>query len=135
MAGIHHPIVESRAVDWAVSQFGRMFPSDQEPSRELVDHLGERISAGTSLALTSLACQRLGRWDPGKLREVLRERRQHAVHPLERRVLGLAALEAEDEAWLIRELLSEYEENAVTLSLIDERSFRAIRSKPDFAGD
>ena len=122
-------------IDWAVAQFGRMFPTGEKPSQPLVDHMAECLSRGSPLALTALAAQRLAAWTADSARQVIRARMDAATHPLERRVLALAALSVQEEPGLIRALLDEYEENSVTLRMIEQRDFQPLPVKPDFSGD
>lgn len=112
-----------------------MFPSRANPGTGLIEHLAERVVGGASLALTAFAAQRLAKWSSSTARDVIRARRDNANHPMERRVLALAAVELGEEAWLVRELLGEYEENEVTLAMVEDRGFRPVAAKPDFSGD
>lgn len=121
--------------DWASAQFGRMFPTSKPAPEGLVDHLGGLVVSGDSMALTALALQRLASWDSDVAIQVIRERRGNAAHPLERRLLALGALQAGADTNLVRNLLGEFEENQVTLLLIEEHDFRPLPVEPDFAGD
>lgn len=121
--------------DWASAQFGRMFPTSQPPPEGLIAHLGGLVVGGQSMAITALALQRLATWDSDVAVQVIRERRGTAAHPLERRLLALGALQAGADTNLVRNLLGEFEENQVTLSLIEDRDFKPLQVEPDFAGD
>jgi len=52
---------------------------------------------------------------------------------LERRLIGLSSLAARDESVFIRNMLSEYEENQITLARVEANRFRPIVPVPDFA--
>ncbi len=54
-------------------------------------------------------------------RDYLRDLVRVADHPHERRIIGLAAASAGEESAFIRQLLSEYEENQLTLAILEDR--------------
>jgi hypothetical protein len=132
---VEYQLSDWGSFDWASAQFGRMFPSSDKPPDGLEEHLGELIVTGGSMALNALALQRLASWNSDTAVQAIRERKSGAAHPLERRILALAALQAGADTNLVRGLLGEYEENQVTLRLIEERAFHPVPVEPDFSGD
>jgi len=121
--------------DWAAAQFGRMFPTAESPSADLAAHFTDLVLRGDSLALSALCIQRLASWNRDSARQVIRERREVSSKPLERRVLALAALQVGMEAGFVRSMLREFEENTVTLSMIEESGFAPLPVRADFTGD
>ena len=120
------------AIEWSVAQFGTMFPS-HSGNGNLTDFFGDSLSKGrSSLPLTSLAAQRLASWDADVAREVIREGRHTANHPLERRSLALAGLMADEEHRLIRQLLNEFEENRITLDMLEDKAWKPPALVSDF---
>ena len=120
------------SIEWALAQFGTMFPSNKN-NRDLADFFGNSLSRGkSSLPLTSLAAQRLASWDADTARAVIREARFRSNHPLERRSLALAGLMANEEHRLIRQLLNEFEENRVTLDMLESSGWKPPRLVSDF---
>jgi hypothetical protein len=85
--------------------------------------------------MLAVAAQRLASWNPNEARVMIRERAERAGHPLERRILALAAMSADDEPGFARQLLSEFDENAVTLEMLRARRWRAPRVASDFVGE
>jgi Reverse transcriptase (RNA-dependent DNA polymerase) len=120
------------SVDWSKAQLGTMFPSSSPYSRAVAEFMSESIMSNAPLALTALSAQRLASWEPETARAVFREAARTVEHPLRRRALGLASLTAGEERAFIRSLLNEYEENSVTLAMLNDRRFRRVRTKPDF---
>lgn len=123
------------SVEWSVASLGSMFPSKGGVRTEVRDWLADIITQRPSLPLFALAAQRLASWSPDVAKDVFRSVSSKADHPHERRILGLAALLAADERSFIRAMLREYEENAVTLKMIERRGFRPIKPAPDFGAD
>lgn len=122
------------AIDWSVAQFGTMFPSEVKVQDSIRTHLGEVLTRGTSLALIPFSVQRLAAWDPDTARGVFREAAKRANHPFERRALALAALGAGEERGFVRSLLKEFEENVITLSMLEDRNFKPQGVKKDYEG-
>jgi len=120
------------SVDWSKAQLGTMFPSSGPYRREVVEFMSESIMSNAPLVLTALSAQRLASWKPETARAVFREAARTVEHPLRRRALGLASLTAGEERAFIRSLLNEYEENSVTLTMLSDRRFRKVKTKPDF---
>ena len=117
---------------WSVAQLGTMFPSST-PKPELIQHFGELLSQGTkSLPLISLAAQRLASWDTDTARVAIREAQQISDHPLKRRSLALAALTANEEREFVRQMLTEYEENQVTLKMLENTGWKTPKIVADF---
>lgn len=120
-------------IEWSVAQFGTMFPS-AEMSPPVAELFVELLPANTSLSLTAVAAQRMSVWDPPRARALIRERLAKADHPLQRRVLALAALEAGEDSGFVQAVLSEFEDNVPTLEFLKATSFRKVRSSRDFSG-
>jgi hypothetical protein len=115
-------LVEYASSDWAVSewsvaQFATMFPSDHDAPEAVFQFLADRLSTDSSLPMLAVAAQRLAAWDPAEARVRIRDRADSAAHPLERRLLALAAVAADDEPAFVRGILAEFEENAPTLAM------------------
>jgi hypothetical protein len=87
------------------------------------------------LTLQALAAQRLSRWDKDGARQALRGAAERAENPLHRRVFALASLQAGESRARIRVLLREFEENSLTLAMLEDTNFRRPKPKPDFEGD
>ena len=120
-------------LEWAVAQFGTMFPTKSR-NRELGEYFGNLISRGEgSLPLVSLAVQRLASWDPDTARAVIREARFTTTHPLERRSLALAGLMAKEEHRFVRQLLNEFEENQITLKMLENTGWKPPKVASDFS--
>jgi hypothetical protein len=120
---------------WAVSQLGTMFPTKGVSSTELKDRFVEILSTRPSLPMLALTAQRSASWSRDNARDCLRELAKIADHPLERRLISLASLTVREDTVRIRRLLSEYEENQITLAAIEARDFRPFDAAPDFSAD
>lgn len=83
--------------------------------------------------MTALVTQRLAAWDADRARSAFRSSLDSLVAPQERRLVALAALGAGEERKWISNVLSEYEENAVVLHLIEDRAWTPVPSVPDFS--
>ncbi|MCZ7379175.1 RNA-directed DNA polymerase [Micromonospora sp. WMMC250] len=122
-------------VEWAAAQLGTMFPSTGGVGRPIQDEFASILSrGGSSLPMTAVAAQRLAKWNRKEARVVIAEAIKRADNPLHRRVLALAGLEAGCSRTAVTKWLSEFAENAVTLELLQDRSFRKLPLKPDFIG-
>lgn len=122
-------------IDWAVASFGRMFPSSDPGDGVVKSHFASVLTSGTSsLAICSLASQRLAAWDKDLARNVIREAAEKTTDPLQRRALALSAHAAKDERNFIRKLLRETEETRVTLDMLNDCGFRRVKAVPDFSG-
>lgn len=121
------------SIDWSVAQLGTMFPSDTSVTG-VAEAFGEILaSANSSLPVTTLAAQRLAAWDEDAARLSIREASRSADQPLERRSLALAALAAGEGRKFVKGLLNEFEDNSVTLSMLEETGFKAPKVLRDFA--
>lgn len=120
---------------WSVSQFGTMFPTKGVSSQELKDRFLEILSTKPPLPMLALSAQRLASWAPDDARDCLRDLANVADHPLERRLIAIASLAVREDTVRVRQLLSEYEENRITLAAIEARDFRPFDAVPDFAAD
>jgi hypothetical protein len=121
--------------EWSVAQFATMFPSDQPVSDALTEFFTVRLTTDLTIPMVAVVAQRLAAWNGDDARLLIRERARTAAHPLERRILAIAAISADEEPGFARQLLSEFEENAATLEMLKARRFRAVRGAPDFIGD
>jgi hypothetical protein len=122
---------------WLVGQLGTMFPSGARVNDGVTDLFADIISTGNaSIALLSVAAQRLAAWAPDDGRVILRDAASREGHPLSCRSLALAALHAGETTQVVRRLLSQHEENAVILAMLEDARFRRARIpvNPDFAG-
>jgi hypothetical protein len=119
-------------LDWSVAQLGTMFPTPDEGSGHVAEYLASSIDKRPPLPLLALASQRVASWRPDEARQVIREAAKRADHPLERRVLALAALSAKEERQFVRSLLREFEQNDATLAFLEARNFRPLPIKGDF---
>jgi hypothetical protein len=119
--------------DWSIGQLGTMFPSKDAGKGSVKEYLLETVVQLPPLQTLALAAQRSVAWDRDRARQAIREAAKSANHPLQRRTLALAALAAAEERPFIRSLLSEFEQNDGTLRMIEDRRFRPLPVKPDFA--
>jgi hypothetical protein len=122
------------AIEWSVAQLGTMFPTRARSVQPVGDFLVQVLAERSSLPLLGLAGQRLASWDKDNARFAIREAAQDAGNPLQRRALALAALAAREKRSIIRDLVGEFEENAVTLSMLEDSNFRRLKVTPDFSG-
>lgn len=120
-------------INWAASQFGTMFPTKASVDARLINRFADILSARPQLLMFALTAQRLSSWKPSKARECLRSLVDVADHPLERRLIGIASLGVREEKIFIRKVLSEYEENHLTLKSIESRGFKPFDPVADFA--
>lgn len=120
-------------VDWSTAHLGTMFPSNEVGSGVVRDFLSEQI-ASPSLALSALAAQRLAFWDRDLARQAIRDAAHSANSPLARRVLALASVNAGEKRAAVRKLLGEFEENQLTLKMLEATGFRKPRVNSDFSG-
>jgi Reverse transcriptase (RNA-dependent DNA polymerase) len=121
-------------VAWAAAQLGTMFPTTNPGQTPLQVHLAEEVSRHAPLEVTALATQRLSVWNPDRARQVIRATIRSSTHPLERRVLALAAATAGEERQFIRTALGEFPENRVTLRMLEDRDYRPPPFSADYAG-
>lgn len=121
-------------IDWSVAQYGTMFPTTAQPDPGVVEFLTEELPTTSSQALASLAAQRIATWSPPAAREAIHEASTTADNPVIRRTLALAGLTARLRRSEIREVLSEFRENQVTLSMLEDTGFKSPKVKSDFEG-
>jgi hypothetical protein len=121
-------------MELAVGQFGMMFPTRTPPAPVVRDVFENAARTSPSLSLLAVAVQRLAAWDAPRARSIIQDAANKADTPNERRVLAMAALNAGETRTWVRNLLSEFEENAVTLAFLEARRFRAVRPGGDFVG-
>lgn len=120
------------ALDWSIAQLGTMFPSKKHPGDEVVDGLLDALGRRPQLPLQAVALQRLVKWAPDELRDLVRDRADQWDHPLERRLLGLTSVALEEPRPRTRALLGAYEENDLTLRAVAARRFRPLPVVGDF---
>lgn len=117
---------------WTNAQLATMFPSRATVDRVLIDCLAEQLARGPDLPLLAVTIQRLTRWSPDTARDLIRSLASTTDHPLERRVLALGSVGLGEPRQRVRDLLGAYQENQVTLRVIEERGFRPIQVVSDF---
>ena len=122
-------------IRWSATQFGTMFPTRGTVRAALAERFLEILATGPDLPMLALAAQRLSSWRPDDTRDVLRELAGGSGHPLERRIIAYACVAVREDRPRIRRLLSEYEENRISLASIEDREFRPFVPVPDFAAD
>jgi len=122
-------------IDWSIAQIGTMFPTHVSPSRPVKEKFIEFLTAGPSLPMMALTAQRLSSWEPATVRELIRELVEHTEHPQERRIIGLAAAAVGEDPAFIYKALGEYEENQLTLKMLEMRGFEPLSPAPDFGPD
>lgn len=121
-------------IDWTVAQLGTMFSSSPSIPIGLEEFFSGLLMNNRSLALTALGAQRLAASDTGDVRYTIREAATLSDNPMQRRVLALGALQAGESRLVVRRILSEFEENAVTLEMLEDRGFRRPKPSADFLG-
>lgn len=117
---------------WAVGQLGTMFPSGDSGRGQVADYFLAQVETVPHIQLLALAAQRTSSWRPDEARLAIREASKRADHPLERRILGLTALSLREERSFVRSLLREFEQNEVTLRMVEDRNFRPFPITSDF---
>jgi hypothetical protein len=122
-------------ISWSVAQIGTMFPTKIRPSLAVREKFAEFLAARSSFPLFALSAQRLSSWAPRQARDLLHDLADGVDHPQERRIIGLAAVALGKDATFIRHVLGEYEENQLTLSMLEDRGFQPMKSAPDFGPD
>jgi len=118
--------------DWSKAQFATMFPSKAKIDAPVVDALVNEFISSPELPLLAVCIQRLVRWSPDTARDLIRAAAKTADHPHERRLLALGALSLKEPRQSIRDLLGAYDENQVTLRVIEAANFRPLPVTPDF---
>jgi hypothetical protein len=109
-----------------------MFPSAVTDIGPPKDFFLEQVANLAPLQVLAVAAQRGASWAPDDVRQAIRAASAHANHPLERRILALAALGAGEERNFVRGLLREFEQNDVTLRMLESTEFRTPRIAADF---
>lgn len=123
------------AIEWAPAQMGTMFPADAAGPPAVADFFRQQVVLlRRSLPFLAVACQRLAAWRPGEARDVIRDAARRTIHPLERRILALSALQAGEDRTFVRNLLSQMEDNQPTLLMLQSTDFRPPTLVPDFTG-
>lgn len=121
---------------WSVAQYGKMFASERAPSsavQELFEGIVEH-AAVASLPELAVAAQRLTAWDKETARAVINAAMRSVQNPLSRRVLALAALNANEARPTVRQWLRQDDSNRPTLAMLEARNFVAPAVTGDFAG-
>lgn len=118
--------------DWSRAQLATMFPSKGKVDQGVIDSLAKQMMGRPDLPLLAVCIQRLMRWAPDAARDLIRELTSSTDHPLERRLLALGSLGLKEPRQRVRDLLGAYDENQVTLRLIESRGFRPLPVAGDF---
>jgi hypothetical protein len=118
--------------DWTKAQLATMFPSKAKVGRPVIDALATELVNKPELPLLAVCIQRLISWDRDTARDLIRDLAIVADHPLERRLLALGSLTLREPRQRVRDLLTAYSENQVTLQLVQGRSFRPFPVESDF---
>ena len=120
--------------DWTVSQFARMLPSSRTPRMAVRDYFADTVrDSNTTIALPSVAAQRLCAWNPAEGRDACRDAMKRAGTPHARRVPALSALGVGERKATVREWLDTDKENHTTLRMLDDRSFIGPKVSAYFA--
>ncbi len=136
---VHYAQSPWGVIRWSVAQLGTAFPSklstraDSAKLSIVKDYFFRLLDEEPPLPLLALAAQRLASWDSGEARSAFRSAATSSGDAQVRRVLALASANAQEDRAVIRNMLSEFEENVVTLRMLEERSFR-VPVKSDFEG-
>jgi hypothetical protein len=122
-------------MSWSVAQIGTMFPTNTRPPRKVIDKFTEFLTPESEFPIFALSAQRLSSWTPNQIAELLWDLKDRISGPQERRIISLAAAQAGLGKEFIRGVLSEFEENQLTLAMLEERDFVALPPVPDFSPD
>jgi hypothetical protein len=121
------------AAEWSIAQFGTMFSSKGSGFESVRNYLASRLTTSTApLEIVSLAAQRLAAWDRTLALDSIREAAPKHNSPHARRALALASGNAREARFRVRQLLSEFEENQVTLSFLEDSNFKSVKPRADF---
>jgi hypothetical protein len=121
--------------EWAVAQFGRMFPSAKTAKKKLREFFASAVrDANTGLPLLAVSAQRLSVWDPAEARDACRDAYRRSSTPHARRVLALSALGAGETRTKVKSWLSADPENAPTLAMLETFGWSGPKVQADFAG-
>jgi reverse transcriptase-like protein len=119
--------------DWAVAQFGTMFPADTNPNhRGLLQTFFRAVGPTSAISLLALAAHRLAAWTPAIARGALRNAASRVSAGWQRRILAFAGLSAGLDISWVRNLLGDLDENRVSLALLEETHFKAPRTAADY---
>lgn len=133
---VQYSVGDWGSIEWSVAQLGTMFPSSEAPAKKLADFMAAVVEQNRGgLTLQVLAAQRITAWDRDTARVICREAANRADHPLQRRAFALAALSAGEPRTKVRRLLGEFEENNITLAMLEDTNFKKPTVKADFDGD
>jgi len=124
-------------IEWPKAQFATMFPSENRRiTTALKDYFADSLAdSAISLPMIALTAQRLAAWNPALALSAIENAVERVDGPLERRVLALAGLNSGASVPKVREWLSDFPENAVTLNMLEDMSFNSLPYEVDFAGD
>ena len=117
---------------WSQAQLALMFPAKMKASDSLVDLLAEWIRPGAPIDQMAVAVQRLSKWAPRVLTDLIDAHATTANHPFERRLLGLASAELRMGTSRVRSYLSSYPELAASDAMIRNQGAAALRVADDF---
>lgn len=117
---------------WAQAQLATMFPSTLRPSQEFIEMLARWVEPGVPIDRMAVAIQRLSKWAPDTLADLLDANVASANHPFERRLLGLASASLGLGDSRIRAYLTSYPELSATAALVRTRGKASLAIVRDF---
>ena len=121
--------------EWAIAQFGRMFPASSNPRKPLREFFANAVrDANTGLPLLAVAAQRLSSWEPDEARDACRDGYRRASTPQARRVLALSALGAGEGRRMVKSWLSADDESLPTRAMLESFGWKGPKVQADFAG-
>jgi hypothetical protein len=121
------------SLSWTTAQLATMFPSADVGRGVVRDFLAARIGEHPEIVMNAVAVQRVAQWAPDMARQAIHEAARSAGEPHERRILAMTAVALGDEPAFVRSLLNEFDENQVTLAMLEDRQFRPLPVSADFA--
>jgi hypothetical protein len=120
-------------ISWSVAKIGTMFPTAARPAVAVKDKFKEFITdENTEITLFALSAQRLSFWVPRQARDLFYGLIDEIDHPQGRRIIALASMQAGADKEFIRKALGEFEENQLTLEMLEDQSFFPISPVEDF---
>lgn len=132
---LEHAGSDWAAFEWATAQYCRMFTSARAPQKGTITFYAAALgNTSTSLPLLAASAQRMSNWDAGRARTIIHDVMRSTANPHARRVLALAALNAEESRGPVRRWLRTEPENALTLAMLEKFGFVAPKVVADYAG-
>jgi Reverse transcriptase (RNA-dependent DNA polymerase) len=117
---------------WSQAQLAMMFPTRMRASNDLIEMLAGWISPGAPADRMAVAIQRLSRWAPGALTDLIDTHVSTANHPFERRLLGLACAGLRMGTSKVRSYLSSYPELAASDAMMRNEGAASLKIVNDF---